>query len=397
MTPATAFATAPSAPAPADRQPLATHREPVRPAPPSLNVLVALLHDVARRIGEDDPTARPLLRGLIAELQAHADPRSTALMVFAQALAARLADDGSVAQANLYLRRFEVPQITLFNLLGRHVPMVGMATRLANAVLARSMQGQAHPVLVDVGIGTGRQFVALLDDLGAQSRLPRELTVVGIEPAADALDQAGQALAEAAARHGVNLHFHAVPCSAEAMSDAQWAQVAALCHQAPSVNASFALHHIADDAQGQDQRDAVLRRLHALQPRELVLAEPDADHLEPRFFPRFRQCFAHFGAVFEVLDALPLQQSERDALKVGFFGREIHDVLATPEALRSERHESAASWLQRLQGTGYRLCEPGVALPESGHPAVTAEPRGPRVSLRGGGQSLVSIFVARPA
>lgn len=365
----------------------------------ALNLLVLQLHEAARAIDEGDPAARPLLRGLIDRLQAARHPQATGLMVFAQALAMRL-DDGCAEQANLYLRRFEVPQITLFNLLGRAVPMVGMATQLSNDVLARAIRGQSHPVLIDVGIGTGRQVAALLAQLAQDGALPPAMTVVGIEPAAEALAQAGRELQALAAQLGVALHWHPVACAAEAMDAGHWAAVAARVAQgsgAPAINASFALHHIADDAQGQDQRDRVLRALRALRPVAFVIAEPDSDHLGARFYPRFRQCLAHFGAVFRVLDALPLAPHERDALKVGFFGREVADVLATPDAQRSERHERAAAWAQRLRRAGFALREPGVPLPASGHPAVQAELRGPRVAIRGAQTTLVSVFVAEPA
>ena len=361
----------------------------------TLNHLVVQLHDVAQRIDRRDSQASAALRSLMGKLQHHPDPRCTGLMVFASAMAERLAD-ANVECANLYLQRFAVPQIELFNLLGRHVPMARMATRIANDVLAQAIQGQAHPTLIDIGIGTGRQFDALLDHLAAARALPRDLTVVGIEPAADALATAQAMLSAKAAQLGVTLHFHGFAATAEALSDADWTQIAQACTAAPAINAAFALHHIADDAQGQDQRNAVLRRLHALAPQALVLAEPDVDHLEPRFFQRFRNCFAHFGAVFQVLDALPLQQAERDALKVGFFGREIVDILATPDSLRRERHESAAAWFQRLAATGFQMRPAGVALPASGHPSVAAEQRGLRVALTGADEALVALLVAVP-
>lgn len=366
-------------------------------APDTLSGLVVQLHDVAHRIGQADRSAGAALTALLARLQAHPDPRCTGLVVFASALAERLADANADA-ANLYLRRFEVPQIELFNLLGRHVPMVRMATRIANGLLAEAIAGDEHPALVDMGIGTGRQFMALIDELAAAGRLPRAMTVVGIEPAADALAQARSGLEAQAARLGFTLQFHGVASTAEAMDDTAWQQVAAACGSAPAVNASFALHHIADDAQGRDQRNRVLARLRALQPRCLVLAEPDVDHLEPRFFERFRHCFAHFFGVFQVLDALPLRQAERDALKVGFFGREIVDILVTPEALRTERHECAASWLQRLAATGFAVQAPDEdTLPPSEHPAMGVAARGRRIALTGQGQPLVSVFHAVPA
>lgn len=376
-----------------------SHFAPVPAAAPADLAAMAVerfaiaLHDIARRIDAGDRAAGPALRTLLAEMQSHPDPRCTGLVVFGAAMAQRLAD-GTGEEANLYLRRFEVPQIHLFNLLGRAVPFVGLATRVCNDAIATAIAGEAHPTLIDVGIGTGRQFALLIDELAVAGRLPAALTVVGIEPSAWALDEARATLEATAARHGLPLQFHGFAASAEALNAADWQRMAAVCASAPVVNASFALHHIADDAQGRDQRDAVLRQLHALAPRLVVLAEPDVDHHDNRFFQRFRNCFAHFGAVFRTLDALPLDQADRDALKVGFFGREIADILATPDARRSERHESAARWTQRLQAAGFALRPaPLVASPT---PAVAVVRRGQRVALQAGDEPVVALFCATP-
>ena len=369
--------------------------QPAKPAAstPRHADLVRELHEAAALVDAGDATADAALRRLMASLQAHPDPRCTGLYVFAAALAQRLA--GAAQQiANLYLRRFEVPQIQLFNLLGRHLPMAAMATRIANDALAAAMAGQAHPTLIDVGIGTGRQFALLLGELAQAGALPRRLTVIGIEPSRSALDQARATLAAVAAGLGVELQFHAHAASAEALSDADWQAIADACTERPLINAAFALHHIADDAQGAEQRSAVLRRLRQLDPACLLLAEPDVDHVEPRFLPRFANCFAHFGAVFAALDALPLTQAERDALKVGFFGREIADILASPEAQRSERHEPAARWQRRLQAAGFALQPASRPLPVDDSACALASQRPGHVAIQAGGTSVVAVFVA---
>jgi SAM-dependent methyltransferase len=370
-----------------------THSQNLSSNAGSFQALVQALHTVAVAIDAGDANAEAALRGLMAQLQADADPRCTGLFVFASGLAQRL--DGSASKvANLYLRRFEVPQIELFNLLGRHVPMAGMATRIANDTMAQAIAGQQHPTLIDVGMGTGRQFAMLLSELAAAGCLPQRMTIIGIEPSAPALAEARAALTAAAMRLGMALQFHAITASAEALTDSDWQAIAAACSTRPVINASFALHHIADDAQGFEQRNAVLRRLRALQPACFVLSEPDVDHLEPRFLPRFRNCFAHFSAVFGVLDSLPLAQAERDALKVGFFGREIADILGTPEAQRSERHEAAAAWLQRLATTGFSVQAATTPMPAGSDAGVSATLRGNRVAIQARSEPVVSVFVA---
>ena len=363
--------------------------------PESLDLLAAQLHDVARRIDQAEPQAGSALHALLTQLLAHPDPRCTGLVVFAAALAERLAD-ANADTANLYLRDFEVPQIELFNALGQHVPLVRMATALANGALKEVIRGQAHPTLIDVGMGTGRQFAALLDELAGEGQLPQALTIIGIEPAADALAQAQQTLTALAERHGVVLHFHGYAHAAEQLTRAQWHGMATVCSAPPAVNAAFALHHIADDAQGGDLRNHVLAQLRALRPSALVLIEPDVDHLEPRFFQRFRNCFAHFSAVFHMLDGLPMPASVRNGLKVSFFGREIMDILGTPEPLRSERHECAAAWLQRLAATGYSVLPLTAPTQQHAPAAVQVVQRGNRLVMAAGQAPLVSVIAAQP-
>lgn len=353
------------------------------------------LHRLARAVEARSPGARADLQRWLDSVQHSDDPRHVGLYVFGAALAQRL-EARTAAQANLYLRRYERSQIELFNLLGRALPFVGLATTVCNQALAQACHGARSAVLIDVGIGTGRQMLHLLPTLVGQGL--RELTLIGIEPAEDAL-HAAQTQLEAAGRElGLALRVVPVLGSVEALDEAQWALVRGICAgTSPLINASFALHHVDDDAQGRDRRQQVLQRLHGLDPAVLVLAEPDVDHLEAALYPRFRNCFAHFSAVFDTLDRLELAQDERDALKVGFFGREIADILGQPEGRRSERHESAAQWLRRLADAGF-----DVSVDE----AITAvaTPRGPvrlrrrtyHCSLEAGGEPVVALFCARP-
>jgi SAM-dependent methyltransferase len=375
-------------------QPLAT-LTPGTPRRADYDELVEALHGLARRIEAEEAGAEAALAGLMATLADHPDARCVGLYVFAAGLARRLAG-AAVEQANLYLSRFEVPQIHLFNLLGRAVPFVGLATQMANQAIMRAIAGQARPTVIDVGIGTGRQVGVLLESLAAAGRLPRLLTVIGIEPSAWALDEARRHIEATAACVGAEVSFFGVVASAEALTPGEWHQIRQACTHRPVVNASFALHHIADDEDGADQRNDVLRHLRAINPALLVLAEPDVDHLEPRFYRRFANCLAHFGAVFRTLDRLPLSQDDRNALKVGFFGREIADVLASPESQRSERHESAAAWLARLDATGFDVSTDEAASQVAGSGPVRVARHPAHLSLDAMDEPVVALFTATP-
>lgn len=353
------------------------------------------LHRLARAVEAGSPSARVELLQWLDSVQQSGDPRHVGLYVFGAALAQRL-EGRTASEANLYLRRYERTQIELFNLLGRALPFVGLATTVCNQAIAHACRGAQRAVLIDVGIGTGRQVLQLLPTLAAQGL--RELTVIGIEPAEAALQMAQQQLEQAAQASGLTIRVMPLLGSVEALTEPQWAQIRATCTEMPVlINASFALHHIDDDGRGRDQRQHVLQRLHALDPTLLVLAEPDVDHLETALYPRFRNCFAHFSAVFDTLDRLDMVQADRDALKVGFFGREIADILGQPEGRRSERHESAAQWLRRLADAGFDVTiDEAAAAVVAAQGPVQLRRRAYHCSLEAGGEPVVALFCARP-
>ena len=126
--------------------------------------------------GRDD-NARALLARLVDE-QLQGDARGTDLhsYIFATALSRRLNSE-KTAELNLYLRQFHDTQISLFNLLARHLPTVSLTAPVANELLARFVGGHDEVTLLDIGIGSGHQEVSMLRVLAGQGRLPRKLNV----------------------------------------------------------------------------------------------------------------------------------------------------------------------------------------------------------------------------
>jgi len=309
------------------------------------------IHTVVHRISEGATAeSEGHLRDLLASAKAEGEREALPVFVFGAALARRLGE-GAHQAANLYLADFDVPQIDLFNLLARHYTPVTLASRLLNDRIARLTAGRDAAVLVDVGIGTGRQVASLIERLAIDGRRPGLLRVIGIEPSGWALEAARQNTMQAAERAGIRLEFHGLHRALERVSEGEWSELRRIGKGAV-VNASFALHHVSD-VRGIDVRTKVLRRLRALEPEEIVIAEPNVDHHDPRLVPRFANCWAHFGAVFRLIDALAMTPEERDALKVCFFGREILDIVGSTEDARSERHEPVESWIRRLRAAGF--------------------------------------------
>jgi hypothetical protein len=353
----------------------------------------ATLHAVVNEtLAGRTENARTLLAGLVDDhLDNGAHGEDLQYYIFASALSKRLESD-KAAEINLYLRQFEKTQISLFNLLAQHLPTVALAGPLANEVLAGYVGGQDEVTLLDVGIGSGRQEVALLYRLATQHLLPRKLNIIAIEPDAGSLLEAGSALAEAAETLGVELDFHPVHKVVEELDEEDWAMFGSF--GAPLVVLSaFAVHHVRS-APGQRARDELFHRLRALEPDAVVLCEPSSNHDSDSLLERFEASWHHFGLTFRIIDGLDVADREKAAMKM-FFAREIEDILANAEETRCERHEPVDAWVRRFRDAGFTPCgEWGILMGEQPEGPVRIAPRDGYLGLDYGDETLVAILCA---
>ena len=349
-----------------------------------------LLAVVNETLAGRSENARTLLAGLVDDhLDDGAHGEDLQYYIFASALSKRLESD-KAAEINLYLRQFEKTQISLFNLLAQHLPTVALAGPLANEVLAGYVGGQDEVTLLDVGIGSGRQEVALMYLLATQRRLPRKLNIIAIEPDAGSLLEAGAALAEAAETLGVELEFHPVHKVVEELDEEDWTMFGSF--GAPLVVLSaFAVHHVRS-APGQRARDELFRRLRALEPDAVVLCEPSSNHDSPSLLERFEASWNHFGLTFRIIDGLDVADREKGAMKM-FFAREIEDILANAEESRCERHEPVDAWVRRFRDAGFTPCAEWDMICAPAGPVRVAARDG-YLGLDYGDETLVAILCA---
>jgi SAM-dependent methyltransferase len=308
--------------------------------------------------------ARRSLAALTRRLDVDAVAEDMQYFLFATALARRLGV-GEAQQMNLYLRRFELPQISLFNLVAQRLPMVSLAGVIANDLIRGLLAGHEEATLVDVGLGTGRQEVALLHLLKASGSSLRRLTVVGVEPDERSLRQAEVALSDAARELGLTLRFRGIPKVIEQLHEDDWGCL----HDNPGprvVHGAFAFHHMAAGV----DRQLIFNRLRELEPVGVVLCEPNSDHVTDSLAQRFHNAWHHFSHNFELVDRLDLPVRERNGIK-RFFGREFEDILGTvDDAQRYERHERVETWRERLRGAGFSPVRRFEGDWSSPHPAV---------------------------
>lgn len=252
---------------------------------------------------------------------------------------------------HIYLKKFEIPQIKLFDILIKEFPFVKYSHIISNQLLANEIRKHKKVALIDIGIGRGLQMAGVVELLKLNPGNVSDLQIIGIEPFEDALQVAESILQNSLETLPVQKKsFTAIHCLVENMKLADFEKHIQINDTAIIINESLALHHLNT----QDDRVNALRTLKALHPKAFVLTEPNVDHFEPDFYTRFKNSFQHFYHVFQVIDQLDISKEEKSGLKL-FFGREIEDIIGKQKEERFEKHEPALHWLDKLKKTGFNI------------------------------------------
>ncbi len=252
---------------------------------------------------------------------------------------------------HIYLKKYEIPQIRLFDLIIKYFPFVNLGQKIVNSLIADAMINSKKAILIDVGIGRGIQTIGLLEEMKSRKDLPvEELTIIGVEPFKEALDVADESVRKKATELNTKINFIGFNEFAENI------EIDDLTGYFPEsdvdvfINSSLTLHHI----QSISQRNKFFTEMARLKPKAFLLTEPNSNHLEEDFYERFQNSYRHFLHIFRVIDELPVTSEDKNALKL-FFGREIEDIIGKKDHNRFERHDKAVNWIRRLQKAGFSI------------------------------------------
>lgn len=309
------------------------------------------LHDLASRMPHslteaDNQTLSDIYFESVEDLE---NPES--LFNYTLTKAMRKHTTGTQSQEHIYLQRFEIPQIRLFELLIQQFPLANLSQHCTNTLLIDALAQHTHPVLMDIGIGTGFQVANIIEGLSKKENSHvKHLTVVGIEPFADAVTTAHENVKRVSAQAPFTVELVTEVAFIENYTLETLQALLPAQHDGIYANASFALHHI----QHASQRKTVFELLKTLGIKALALSEPNSNHYEPNYQRRFQNCVNHYGALFRIIDTLDITNTEKAALKL-FFSREIDDVLGNSEEVRVEKHYATEQWEQLLTETGFQL------------------------------------------
>ncbi|RRB04031.1 GRAS family protein [Larkinella rosea] len=350
-----------------------------------LSQLIDSLHD------QPAPSA---LTGLEEQLQAHlsaieAQPELLLDTLFLKAIRDHVQPQAG-SHEHLYLQRFEIPQIVLFDVLINRMPFVVMSHAITNRAMVNALKTAENAVVMDVGIGRGIQIVRLLDELIKTENRLQKLTLVGVEPFAEAVAFAETQIRQTAEKAPFAVEFVSLVSLVEELAPDALAQTVPPEYDRLVINSSLTIHHLPTVS----QRQAFFHQIQSLQPDLLLLTEPHSDHLEPDWRRRTLNAYNHYGAAFGVIDSLDIDTTAKNGLKM-FFGREIDDVVGHSDDNRFEKHQPAEQWIQYLQESGFSLVpdfDIPATLPPS--PIVLQEKPGGYLAMEYEGVNVLSIFQA---
>jgi hypothetical protein len=249
-------------------------------------------------------------------------------------------------QEHIYTKKFGITQIELFESLIQSFPFVKWSQNMVNYAMLNAMEKVKEVTLIDIGIGQGTQIAMFLKQAKCLPAL-QKLHIIGIEPFAPALEKATITLNSLKNQVPFEYKFTPIKGFIEQMDISQL-QVS--LSDVLIVNASLSLHHIQDS----NERDELFKKIKTLNPKAFILTEPNSNHYSEDLHTRFKNCFKHYFAIFNVIDKLDCSQNEKHCLKI-FFGREIDDILGKKENDRFEKHETTDKWLERLKNNGFNL------------------------------------------
>ncbi len=289
----------------------------------------------------------------------------------------RRLDRRLVEAKNIYLQRFDIPQIELFYQMRAAYPQVSAAHDIANQCHVHALAGHEEASLFEIGIGKGAQVVDLVEALVRRSETLRCLRVFALDPDVDNLRDAASWLRRTSERLGVRIPFYPLCARLEELTPRDFGEIRRVAGADDIViNSAFALHHTTHELGDREHRTRLLSGLaRELQPLLLTLVEPHADHDSEHLPTRFDACWRHFGTVFDLIDESGLSAEVRLSIKERFFGRELRDIFGSSDRLRCERHETLDSWLLRLAKAGLTPYTPEIPfaaeLPEYCESAVS--------------------------
>ncbi|RRT51206.1 hypothetical protein B296_00044560 [Ensete ventricosum] len=256
-------------------------------------------------------------------------------------------------------------------------PCFKLSLIAANFAILEAVKDQPKIHIVDLDVGQGRQYDALIHALADRHRCrpssarPPAVKITAVaDPTtllygnydASRLSEVGGRIAKLAERAGVGLRFTIVSRRA---SELDAASLGYEPGEALAVNLAFVVSRVADESVSPaNPRDELLRRVRALRPAVVTLVEQEINTNTAAFSGRFAEACGHLGALLESLDAtVARESSERERVEAGLARRAVNSV-AREGADRVERCEVLGKWRARMGMAGFQPIPVGPQVSE---------------------------------
>ncbi|XP_047335393.1 scarecrow-like protein 18, partial [Impatiens glandulifera] len=236
--------------------------------------------------------------------------------------------------------------------LNQITPFIRFTHLTANQAILEAVDGCSAVHVIDFDIMHGVQWPPLMQALAERFPTPTlRITGSGSDP--DMLRRTGDRLAKFALTLGLKFQFHELVILSHEDPASATSSILLLPNEILAVNCVLYLHKLLTDP---ERARLFLRRLRAMDPAVVTVAEREANNNDPVFLRRFAAALDNYAAIFDSLEAtLPPSSGERLMVERVWFGREIGDVVAGEGNGRLERHERFLWWEMMMRGAGFGL------------------------------------------
>jgi hypothetical protein len=275
------------------------------------------------------------------------------LHIFISALVARM-DRKSINTKNIYLHKFDIPQIVLFYEMIKAYPQVACSHFIANQYIEHAINKMLMFTVFDIGIGKGKQIESLINTICKKNLNIRQINIIGLDPDINNIRSTEELFERLKSEVYFDLNYYPICNLLENFTAGDYEFIKDIAGENLIINAAYSLHHISHPINDADYRTDIFCKLKSLRPRLFTLIEPNSNHDIELLSRRARNCWNHFSTVFTLIDRASIEGEHKFLIKDKFFGREIRDIFGASDYLRSERHEDMGSWMFRLIRAGFK-------------------------------------------
>ncbi|KAJ0436345.1 putative transcription factor GRAS family [Helianthus annuus] len=234
-------------------------------------------------------------------------------------------------------------------------PHIQFGHFVANLTILEAFEGESFVHVVDLGMTLGlphgQQWRGLLESLANHhGQSLRRLRITAVGTCVNRFHVIGDELEVYAQKLGINLEFSYVESSLEKLKPED---IKTYENEVLVVNSILQLHCVVKESRG--ALNSVLKIIHELSPKVLVLVEQDSSHNGPFFLGRFMEALYYYSAIFDALDAmLPKYDTRRAKIEQFYFAEEIKNIVSCEGPNRVERHERVDQWRRRMSRAGFQ-------------------------------------------